>query len=114
MTDARVPVVFAPAALAGAEDALLLDAGGDAAPAAGVVVRLAAGRGHPAGCACCLPRGAVAEALGGLFVRRARGEVGFFRRVVVSVADPDAVRAAVLSDRLVAGRFRLDSDGTTI
>jgi hypothetical protein len=82
--------------------------------AAGVVVRLAAGRGHPIGCACCLPRGAAAEALGGLFVQRARGEVGFFHRVVVSVADPQAVREAVLGDRLVAGRFRLDSDRTTI
>jgi hypothetical protein len=114
MGDARVPVVFAAAELAGRDDALLLDAGsGDTdtgAGAAGVVVRLpAAMPGHRIGCACCVPRGAAAEALGRLFLARARGEVWFFRRVVVSVADAAVVREAVLADRLVAGRYRLDS-----
>ena len=115
MADARVPVVFAAAELAGAGDALLLDAGQDASAAAGVVMRLpAAAPGHRIGCACCLPRGAVAEALGRLFLARARGEVGFFRRVVVCVPDAAAVREAVLGDRLVAGRYRLDSSMTSM
>jgi hypothetical protein len=110
VADARVPVVFAAAELAGAEDALLLDAGQDAGGAAGVVMRLPrAAIGHRIGCACCVPRGAAAEALGRLFLARARGEVGFFRRVVVCVADAASVREAVLGDRLVAGRYRLDS-----
>ncbi len=120
MADARVPVVFAAAELAGAEDALLLDAGlldagqGGGA-AAGVVVRLPrAALGHRIGCVCCVPRGAAAEALGRLFLARARGEVGFFRRVVVCVADAAAVREAVLGDRLVAGRYRLDSSVTSM
>lgn len=117
MADARVPVVFAAPERAGAEDALLLDAGqavagqDGAVPvgAACVVVRLPAlAFGHRIGCVCCVPRGAAAEALGRLFLARARGEVGFFRRVVVSVADAASVREAVLADRLVAGRYRLD------
>jgi hypothetical protein len=115
VSDARVPVVFAAPAEAGAEDALLLEAEPGAACAAGVVVRLpSAAAGHRFGCACCVPRGAAAEALGRLFLARARGEVRFFRRVVVSVADVGAVRAAILEDRLVAGRYRLDSVVTSM
>src|SRR6185312_16438294 len=95
--DGRVPVVFGAAALAGPRDALLLDAGVAVDAAAGAVARLpAAAAGHRIGCACCQPRGAAAEALGRLFLARARGEVRFFRRVVVSVADVSAVRAAIL------------------
>ena len=106
--DARVPVVFADAAAAGPEDALLIE--GDApAPAGRALARFAAGplRWHAAGCACCVPRAAVAAALGRLYVARARGEVGYFRRVVAVVQDADAIRAALAEDRLAAGRFRL-------
>jgi hypothetical protein len=67
-------------------------------------------RGHPIGCACCSPRGPVAEALGRLFLARARGEVAFFRSVVAVTATPAgeaAVRAALAEDQVSAGRFRL-------
>ncbi|MBN8890536.1 MAG: hypothetical protein BGP12_06300 [Rhodospirillales bacterium 70-18] len=106
--DARVPVVFGPAELAGPEDALLLEAGQAAPAGAGPAVAWLAARAasHAVGCACCVPRGAVATALGGLFLARARGEVGFFRRVVAAVSDPAAVRSALAEDRLLAGRFR--------
>jgi hypothetical protein len=91
-SDARVELLFGPASLAGPGDAVL------AAPAESGL--------HPAGCACCVGRGALATALGRLFMARARGEVAFFRRVVVTGADA-ATRAALAADSLVSARFRL-------
>ena len=107
--DARLPVRFGTADQAGPETALLIE--GDApAPAGAAVARfvLASG-GHPAGCACCAPRGPAAEALARLFLGRARGG-GLFRDVVALVRGPAgeaAVRAAVTEDRFAAARFRL-------
>ena len=110
--DDRVPVRFGSAEGAGRDDALLVE--GDAVVPAGHAVarfKLAPGLiGHPFGCACCVPRGPVAEALGRLFLARARGEVAFFRSVVAVVATPAgeaAVRAALAEDQVSAGRFRL-------
>jgi len=62
---------------------------------------------HDAACACCTPRVALAEALHRLFLRRARGEVAFFRRVVVSLTAAEI--GAALIDPLVAPRFRAES-----
>jgi hypothetical protein len=111
-TDDRVPVRFGSGDAAGPDDALLVE--GDATVPDGHAVarfRLAPGLiGHPFGCACCTPRGPVAEALGRLFLARARGEVAFFRSVVALVATPAgeaAVRAALAEDQVSAGRFRL-------
>jgi hypothetical protein len=112
--DARVPVAFGSAG-DDAEAALLLE--GDAAPPPGRPAErftLPAGAaGHAIGCACCTPRGPAAEALGALFLARARGSVGFFRRViaVTSPAGEAAVRAAIGSDPLVSARFRLAQPG---
>jgi hypothetical protein len=109
-SDDRVPVRFGSGDAAGPDAALLVE--GDAAPFGHAVARfkLAPGLlGHPFGCACCVPRGPVAESLGRLFLARARGEVAFFRSVVV-VATPAgeaAVRAALAEDQVSAGRFRL-------
>lgn len=112
--DARIPVVFAPAGLAGDDDALLLGADANEAlvrampterldsPAAAI---------HPADCSCCMPRSTIGRRLSGLFIARGRGEVGFFRRVVVATDDPaarEAVRAAVAQDPLASSLFRLD------
>ena len=111
-TDDRVPVRFAGADAAAPDEALLVE--GDAPVPPGHPVarfRLAPGLpGHPVGCACCAPRGPVAEALGRLFLVRARGEVAFFRSVVAVTATADgeaAVRAALAEDQVSAGRFRL-------
>ena len=108
--DARVPLVFGQVADAGPDDAVLTD-GDAAAPQAATVLRLNIEAGlpttHAPNCACCLPRQPAAAALGGLFLARARGEVPFFRRVVAVMADPAALRQAVATDPLVAGRFRL-------
>jgi hypothetical protein len=65
--------------------------------------------GHVPGCACCVQRGPAAEALGRLFLARARGEVAWFRTVAVlaTPAGEAAVRAEVARDQVSAGRFRL-------
>jgi len=50
-----------------------------------------------------------AEALGRLFLARARGEVAGFRSIAViaTPAGEAAVRAALAGDQVSAGRFRL-------
>jgi hypothetical protein len=63
--------------------------------------------GHRTGCACCAPRAALAAALNRLFIRRARGEVGFFRRVAVAM--PRADIEGAFRDVLVSARFRIES-----
>jgi hypothetical protein len=110
--DDRVPVRFGSGEAAELDAALLVE--GDAPVPPGHAVgrfRLTPSLiGHPFGCACCTPRGPVAEALGRLFLARARGEVTFFRSVVVVTATPAveaAVRAALAEDQVSAGRFRL-------
>ena len=110
--DGRVTVRFGSVAEAGPDEALLVE--GEAPVPAGhpkARFRLAPGlAGHPVGCVCCTPRGPVAEALGRLFLARARGEVTFFRSVVAVAATPAgeaAVRAALAEDQVSAGRFRL-------
>lgn len=107
--DARIPVAFAPAASAGRGDALLIEGEG-AAPDGMPVVRLAAAPpGHAAGCACCAPRGPVAEALRGLFLARARDASAFFTRLVVSAGAEGeaAIRQALAADAFLAGRYRV-------
>ena len=112
--DARIPVLFRTEAAFEPEAALLLE-GDRAAPDGAVVARFSPGLAQPelarhrADCACCVPRGAVGQALGQLFLARARGEVGFFRSVVV-VCGPTGraeVLAALSADPLVSARFRL-------
>jgi hypothetical protein len=110
--DDRVPVRFGAADIAMPEEALLVE-GNAPMPAGQPVARfqlVPSLIGHPIGCACCTPRGPVAEALGRLFVARARGEVAFFRSMVAVVTTSGgrtAVRAALAQDQVCAGRFRL-------
>jgi hypothetical protein len=112
-TDARVPVRFGAATEAGPDEALLVEGETRVPPGPPVArFRLSAARfGHPPGCACCVPRSPVAEALSWLYLARARGEVAFFRSVVAVVATGAggaAVRTALGDDQVCAGRFRLD------
>ncbi|HST74721.1 MAG TPA: hypothetical protein VLJ20_05055 [Acetobacteraceae bacterium] len=112
--DARVPVAFRAAAAFAPEVALLLE-GDRPAPEGAVVARFSPDlgqsdlAGHGADCACCVPRGAVAQALGQLFLARARGEVSFFRSVIVvcGAAGHAEVLAALATDPVVSARFRL-------
>ena len=108
--DARIGVRFGAASDAGPDAALLIE--GDAPaerPAAARFTLLARIATHPFGCACCAPRGPVAEALGRLFLARARGELPWFHSVIAVTctdAGADAVRAALTSDIVTTARFR--------
>ena len=113
--DARLPLRFGTSADARDGDAVLLSHGEPApsgVPAAWFEGKVDTAAGHPVGCACCTPRNAAAQALSLLFLRRGRGEVAAFRTVlaVVGATDADLVRAALQSDPLVSGRFRLAQD----
>lgn len=109
--DSRVVVRFGTVDQAGAETALLIE-GDPPAPLGCPMARFVLGAGlagHAPGCACCVPRGPVADALGRLFLDRARGGA-WFREVVAVVRGPAAeaaVRAAVTGDVVVRARFRL-------
>jgi hypothetical protein len=110
--DDRLRVRFGSVADAKPDEALLVE--GEAPVPADLVTgrfRVVTSRlSHNVGCTCCSPRGPVAEALGRLFLARARGEVVLFRSVVAVVATAAgkaAVRAALAEDQLSAGRFRL-------
>jgi hypothetical protein len=108
--DGRIGVRFGAASDAGPDEALLIEGFVVADRASVARFTLTAGFAtHPLGCACCAPRGPVAEALGRLFLARARGEVPWFRGVVAvtrSEAGAGAVRAALLADVVTAARFR--------
>ena len=111
-SDDRVPVRFGVAGEAGPGDALLIEgeAPGDRPAIARFTVPVRVPT-HPFGCVCCAPRGPVAEALGRLFLARARGELPWFRCVVAvthSAAGADAVRAALTADVVTTARFRQD------
>jgi hypothetical protein len=105
--DARIPVFFATAAEEMAGVAWLAE---DAAAPWDASVGGPAGD-HVAGCACCVARSPVAEALGRLFRARAVGEVPFFTRLGVvpaSAAGEAALRQALETDGLAAGCYRVE------
>lgn len=123
--ECRIPVVFGrgtdgatAGGTDGAELAWLVEAGVRMAEGVSPVATFSApeapdaapdaARGHAAFCACCVPRGAAAAALGRLFLARARGEVAFFSRLAVAAtpAGEAAVRAALAGDPLVRARYR--------
>ena len=96
--DARIPIVFAPVEPR-TDDHVVTEAEDFAATPV-----------HDAGCACCAPRSEVAGMLGGLFFARARGEVAFFRRVVVVVVTEEGrgvVEDALEGDAVVSGVYRI-------
>ena len=69
------------------------------------------------GCICCTVRGDLVEALRDLFLKRVKGEVPEFARVVIEttgLADPAPIIHTLMSDPLVASRYRLDGIVATI
>ncbi len=69
------------------------------------------------GCLCCTVRSDLVNALRDLYLKRARGEVPAFKRVVVEttgLADPAPVLHTLMNDPLVAARFRLDGVIATV
>jgi hypothetical protein len=107
-SDPRIPVVIGSLTERSAGDALLIEGDGDGPPGF-PVARWRTGPRHAPGCACCVPRGPVAEALAALFLARARGTAPFFTRVLAVPRDEAgaaSVRTALESDLLVRARFR--------
>lgn len=69
------------------------------------------------GCLCCTVRGDLVTALRDLYLKRVRGDVPEFNRVVIEttgLADPAPVLHTLMNDPLVSARFRLDGVVTTV
>jgi G3E family GTPase len=69
------------------------------------------------GCLCCTVRSDLADTLRDLFQRRHRGETPAFDRVVIEttgLADPAPILHTLMTDPLIASRFRLDGVVTVI
>ena len=69
------------------------------------------------GCLCCSIRGDLITALRDLFLKRVRGEVPEFQRVVIEttgLADPAPILHTLMTDPLIGARFRLDGVVTTV
>lgn len=110
--DARIPLLFArPADPLPAETAVVVEGHAADFPGAAAIVRVTPRAAGLARCACCAPRHQIAQALAKLFFARARGEVAFFRQVVVIGPDETAIRAAVADDVVTAARYRIASSG---
>jgi G3E family GTPase len=69
------------------------------------------------GCLCCTVRGDLIDTMRDLFLKRVRGEIPEFDRVVIEttgLADPAPVLHTLMNDPLIAARFRLDGVVTTV
>ncbi|HYD32494.1 MAG TPA: GTP-binding protein [Azospirillaceae bacterium] len=69
------------------------------------------------GCICCTVRGDLVDTLRDLFLKRVRGEVPEFDRVVIEttgLADPAPILHTLMTDPLVAARYRLDGVVATV
>jgi G3E family GTPase len=63
------------------------------------------------GCLCCTVRGDLITTLRNLFLRRVRGEIPEFARVIIEttgLADPAPIIHTLIADPLISARFRLD------
>ena len=70
-----------------------------------------------AGCLCCTVRGDLVNALHTLILRRVRGEVPQFKRVVIEttgLADPAPILHTLITDPMIAARYRLDGVVTVV
>ena len=69
------------------------------------------------GCICCTVRGDLIDSLRELFIKRLRGEVPRFRRVLIEttgLADPAPVIHTLMSDPVIVERYRMDGIVTTV
>jgi G3E family GTPase len=69
------------------------------------------------GCLCCTVRGDLVRTMSELFLKRAKGEVSNFKRMVVEttgLADPAPILHTLMTDPLLATRYRLDGVVTTV
>ena len=69
------------------------------------------------GCLCCTIRGDLGAAIRDLHSRRERGEVPYFRRLVIEttgLADPVPILATIMAEPVVRHHFRLGNVVTTV
>jgi G3E family GTPase len=69
------------------------------------------------GCLCCTVRGDLVNGMRDLYKRRVKGEVPAFQRLVIEttgLADPAPILQTIMTDPLLAERFRLDGVITTV
>lgn len=69
------------------------------------------------GCMCCTVRDDLSEALTGLYVKRARGQVPQFRRVVIEttgLADPAPIIHTLMREPMIQAYFSLDGVIATV
>ena len=69
------------------------------------------------GCLCCTVRGDLVNTLSDLFVRRAKGEIPAFKRVMVEttgLADPAPILHTLMTDPMMAARYRMDGVIVTV
>jgi G3E family GTPase len=69
------------------------------------------------GCLCCTVRGDMVNAMRDLFLKRVKGEIPEFNRVVIEttgLADPAPIIHTLMTDPLLASRYRLDGIVTTV
>ena len=70
-----------------------------------------------AGCLCCTVRDDLARVLRELFIKRVKGDVPPFTRVLIEttgLADPAPVIHTLMTDRVIANRFALDGVVTAV
>jgi G3E family GTPase len=70
-----------------------------------------------AGCLCCTVRGDLEVALRDLYLKRVRGQVPDFKRVVIEttgLADPAPILHTLMDDPILAAYYRLDGVVTTV
>jgi G3E family GTPase len=69
------------------------------------------------GCLCCAVRGDLQQALRDLLSRRMRGDIPYFRRVVIEtsgLADPVPIAYTLLAEPVIRHHFRLSAILTTV
>ncbi|MGE5503972.1 MAG: CobW family GTP-binding protein, partial [Actinomycetota bacterium] len=69
------------------------------------------------GCICCTVRGDLVTAMRDLFLKRVKGEVPEFGRMVIEttgLADPAPIIHTLMTDPLVSGRYKLDGIVATV
>ncbi|TWT05161.1 GTP-binding protein [Reyranella sp. CPCC 100927] len=69
------------------------------------------------GCLCCTVRGDLVRTMSELYLKRTRGEITPFKRMVVEttgLADPAPILHTLMTDPLLASRFRMDGVVTTV
>lgn len=69
------------------------------------------------GCLCCTIRGGLVDTLRSVFLRRVKGEIPEFDRVLIEttgLADPSPILHTLMTDLFIGTRYRLDGVITTV